>query len=72
MLHICTVKLVNTGVSPLTVIYDSQSAQICFMTLVNYVVFHYHRKMNFNLKVSEDNLDYIMYPKMQNFWRGQF
>ena len=60
------------GVSPLTVIYNSQNTQICMITQVNYFTFHYHRKINFHLKVSEDNLNYILYPIMQNFQIGQF
>ena len=60
------------GVSPLTVIYNIQNTQIWVITQENFFTFHYHRKINFHLKVSEGNLDHILCPKMHNFGIGQF
>ena len=53
-------------------IYNIQNTQIWVITQEQIFTFHYHRKINFHLKVSEAILGYILCPKMQNFWIGQF
>ena len=55
------------GVSPLTVIYNIQNTQIWVVTQEFLFTFYNHRKINFHLEVSEDNLNYILCPKILKF-----
>ena len=67
-MHFCSIQ----GVSRLTVIYNIQNAQIWVMTQEFFFTFFTHGKINFHLKVIDDNFNNIFCPKMLILDKGSF